>query len=82
MGQSGLPNSPFSANRYHSRWRYHHLTDDDPCPILESRYQGPQDFDTVFIRPIMKNPAQEVHIRSFDGLFVEEVMHHELDLVF
>ena len=36
-----------------------------------------QDLDGVFLRPVVEDPAKEVHISIFDRLVGEEIVSHE-----
>ena len=64
--------------RYGSGFRQHDVVDNDLGPRLERWDEIPQDLCTVSICPVVKNPAEEVDIRTLDRLLLgEEVVGHE-----
>jgi hypothetical protein len=51
--------------------------DDNPGAGLQRRHQALQDFDTVLVRPVMKNGPEEVYIR-LNWLRIEEVTRRQV----
>ncbi len=49
--------------------------------MLQRWDQVPKDFETVFVRPVVKHPAEKVGICAFHGLFGHEVMCHKCHAV-
>ncbi|KAK1569905.1 uncharacterized protein LY79DRAFT_570891 [Colletotrichum navitas] len=59
--------------------RHHAVHGRDSRALVERRCKGPQDVHAVLVRPVVEDPAEELHLGAPGGLRVEERVRQELD---